>query len=42
VAAGQVPGINSLMGRISAKKRRDGVIMGSFIAICFLVFWFFL
>ncbi|KAL2131249.1 hypothetical protein VTI74DRAFT_5375 [Chaetomium olivicolor] len=41
-AASQVPGINTLIGRISAKKRRDGIIMGSFIAFCFLVFWFFL
>ncbi|MCJ1223610.1 hypothetical protein MMC12_000253 [Toensbergia leucococca] len=36
-AASQVPGINSLMGRIGAKKRRDGIILGSFIAVCFLV-----
>lgn len=42
LAASQVPGINSLIGRISAKKRRDGIIMGSFIALCFLVFWFFM
>jgi golgi SNAP receptor complex member 1 len=42
LAASQVPGINTLIGRISAKKRRDGIIMGSFIALCFLVFWFFL
>lgn len=42
LAASQVPGINTLMTRISAKKRRDGIIMGSFIAICFFVFWFFL
>ncbi|AEO54304.1 hypothetical protein MYCTH_2051705 [Thermothelomyces thermophilus ATCC 42464] len=42
LAASQVPGINNLIGRISAKKRRDGIIMGSFIAVCFLVFWFFL
>lgn len=42
LAASSVPGINSLIGRISAKKRRDGIIMGSFIALCFLVFWFFL
>ncbi|KAL2199660.1 hypothetical protein P885DRAFT_30413 [Corynascus similis CBS 632.67] len=41
LAASQVPGINTLIGRISAKKRRDGIIMGSFIAVCFLVFWFF-
>lgn len=40
-AASQVPGINSLMGRISSKKRRDGIILGSFIAFCFLLFlWF--
>ncbi|KAL2017825.1 hypothetical protein VTK56DRAFT_1627 [Thermocarpiscus australiensis] len=42
LAASQVPGINTLIGRISARKRRDGIIMGSFIALCFLVFWFFL
>ncbi|KAK3996847.1 hypothetical protein QBC44DRAFT_122410 [Cladorrhinum sp. PSN332] len=41
-AASQVPGINTLIGRISAKKRRDGIIMGGFIAVCFLVFWFML
>ncbi len=42
LAASQVPGINTLIGRISTKKRRDGIIMGSFIALCFLVFWWFL
>ncbi|KAL8413961.1 hypothetical protein RB594_005263 [Gaeumannomyces avenae] len=42
MAASQIPGLNNLIGRISAKKRRDGLIMGSFIAFCFLVFWFFL
>ncbi|CAK7198288.1 protein transport protein gos1 [Sporothrix eucalyptigena] len=42
LAASQVPGINTLIGRISSKKRRDGIIMGSFIALCFLVFWWFL
>ncbi|OAA73516.1 Golgi SNAP receptor complex, subunit 1 [Cordyceps fumosorosea ARSEF 2679] len=41
-AASQVPGINTLIGRISAKKRRDGIIMGSFIAFCFVFFWLFL
>ena len=40
-AASQVPGINSLIGRIGAKKRRDGIILGSFIAFCFLVVLFF-
>ena len=39
-AAAQVPGINSLMQRISSKKRRDGIILGSFIAFCVLMlFW---
>lgn len=41
-AASQVPGLNSLIGRISAKKRRDGFIMGGFIAICFLMFLYFM
>ncbi|KAH8599039.1 hypothetical protein B0O99DRAFT_614822 [Bisporella sp. PMI_857] len=41
-AASQVPGLNSLIGRISAKKRRDGIIMGSFIAFCFLAFLYFM
>ncbi|MCJ1336070.1 hypothetical protein MMC09_001345 [Bachmanniomyces sp. S44760] len=40
-AAAQVPGLNNLIGRISAKKRRDGIILGSFIAFCFLVVFFF-
>ncbi|KAJ9627978.1 protein transport protein gos1 [Taxawa tesnikishii (nom. ined.)] len=40
-AASQVPGINSLIGKIGTKKRRDGIILGSFIAFCFLVLlWF--
>ncbi|EPE31578.1 vesicle transport v-SNARE protein Gos1, putative [Glarea lozoyensis ATCC 20868] len=41
-AASQVPGLNSLIGRISARKRRDGIIMGSFIAFCFLMFLYFM
>lgn len=40
LAASKIPGINTLMGRISAKKRRDGIIMGSFIAFCFILFWY--
>lgn len=39
-AAAQIPGINSLMNRIGSKKRRDGIILGTFIAICFLVVFF--
>ncbi|KAI1345133.1 V-snare-domain-containing protein [Xylariaceae sp. FL0016] len=42
MAASQVPGLNTIIGKISARKRRDGFIMGGFIAFCFLVFWFFL
>ena len=40
-AASQVPGINTLMGKIGAKKRRDGIILGSLIAICFLIVLYF-
>ncbi|KAL1894627.1 protein transport protein gos1 [Ceratocystis pirilliformis] len=40
-AASQVPGLNQLMSQISARKRRDSIIMGSFIAFCFLMFWWF-
>ncbi|PSK55426.1 Golgi SNAP receptor complex member 1 [Elsinoe australis] len=40
-AASQVPGINSLMSRIGNKKRRDGIILGGFIAFCFLVMLYF-
>ncbi|KAL2885416.1 vesicle transport V-SNARE protein [Ceratocystis lukuohia] len=40
-AASQVPGLNQLMNQISARKRRDSIIMGSFIAFCFLMFWWF-
>ena len=40
-AAAQIPGINGLMQRIGSKKRRDGIILGTFIAFCCLVlFWF--
>ncbi|KAF4123369.1 golgi SNAP receptor complex member 1 [Geosmithia morbida] len=39
MAANKVPGINAIIGRISARKRRDGIIMGSFIAFCFILFF---
>jgi Golgi SNAP receptor complex protein 1 len=42
IAASQMPGLNTLIGRISSKKRRDGIIMGCFIALCFCLFWWFL
>ena len=41
-AASQVPGLNSLIGRIGAKKRRDGIILGGFIAFCFLLLLYFM
>lgn len=40
-AANQVPGINYLMTRIGAKRRRDGIILGVFIGICFLLLLYF-
>jgi len=40
-AAAQVPGVNSLIGRIGAKRRRDGIILGSFIAFCVLMLLYF-
>jgi golgi SNAP receptor complex member 1 len=40
MAASKIPGINTLMTRISAKKRRDGIIMGTCIAFCFILFFF--
>lgn len=40
-AASQVPGINGLMSRIGAKKRRDGIILGGFIAFCVLMLLYF-
>ncbi|KAI5288601.1 hypothetical protein KEM54_005090 [Ascosphaera aggregata] len=40
-AASHIPGMNALIGKISAKRRRDGIILGSFIGFCCLmVFWF--
>ncbi|KAG5996295.1 hypothetical protein E4U54_002622 [Claviceps lovelessii] len=41
LAASKVPGINTVINRISARKRRDGIIMGCFIAFCFLLFFWF-
>ncbi|KAL7912077.1 V-SNARE domain-containing protein [Trichoderma velutinum] len=41
LAASKVPGINSIIGRITTRKRRDGIIMGTFIALCFIVFFWF-
>jgi len=41
-AASKVPGLNTLIGKITSKKRRDGIIMGAFIAFCVLMFWWFI
>lgn len=40
MAASKIPGVNSLINRISSRKRRDGIIMGCFIAACFIFFFF--
>ena len=40
-AAAQIPGVNTLIGRIGAKRRRDGIILGGFIAVCFLLMLYF-
>lgn len=41
LAAAQLPGVNDLMSRIGSKKRRDGIILASFIAFCVLMFMWF-
>lgn len=40
-AAAQIPGVNGLIARIGTKRRRDGIILGSFIAFCFLMLLYF-
>ncbi|KAI1905533.1 protein transport protein gos1 [Ophidiomyces ophidiicola] len=40
-AANQVPGVNSLISRIGAKRRRDSFTMGIFIGACFLIFLYY-
>lgn len=40
-AASQIPGVNSLIGKIGAKRRRDGIILGVFIGFCVLMLLFF-
>ncbi|RAH42118.1 putative vesicle transport v-SNARE protein Gos1 [Aspergillus brunneoviolaceus CBS 621.78] len=39
-AAGAVPGMNALIGKIGNKRRRDAVILGAFVGVCFLVVFF--
>ncbi|KAL4905885.1 hypothetical protein BDW74DRAFT_14036 [Aspergillus multicolor] len=40
-AASQVPGVNALIGKIGNKRRRDALILGAFIGLCFLMLLFF-
>lgn len=40
-AASHVPGMNALIGKIGTKRRRDGIILGAFIGICFLLVLYF-
>ena len=40
-AAAQIPGVNGLIQRIGSKRRRDGIILGAFIAFCFLMLLYF-
>lgn len=40
-AAQQIPGVNNLIGKIGAKRRRDGIILGVFIGICILALLYF-
>ena len=40
-AASKVPGMNSVMGKIGTKRRRDAMILGAFIGFCFLMLLLF-
>jgi Golgi SNAP receptor complex protein 1 len=40
-AAAQIPGVNGLISRIGTKRRRDGIILASFIAFCMLMLFYF-
>jgi Golgi SNAP receptor complex protein 1 len=40
-AAAQIPGINTLMNRISSKKRRDAILLACVIAFCVLMLLYF-
>jgi Golgi SNAP receptor complex protein 1 len=40
-AASSLPGMNTLMNRISSKKRRDAIILAVVIAFCFLMLLYF-
>lgn len=40
-AASKVPGMNSVIGKIGTKRRRDAMILGAFIGFCFLMLLLF-
>ena len=40
-AAGMIPGINTVMAKITQRKRRDSVIIGLLVAGCFLAVLYF-
>lgn len=40
-AASKVPGMNSVIGKIGTKRRRDAMILGAFIGFCFLMLMLF-
>ena len=40
-AESKVPGMNSVMGKIGTKRRRDAMILGAFIGFCFLMLLLF-
>ncbi|GAA6028023.1 hypothetical protein JCM8097_001835 [Rhodosporidiobolus ruineniae] len=40
--ASQVPGLNSVIGMINSRRRRDSVIMGSVMGVCTLLLLFFI
>lgn len=40
-AASKIPGINVLVGKISARKRRDSIIIAAFVGFCFLMLLYF-
>jgi Golgi SNAP receptor complex protein 1 len=38
----QVPALNSIIGMINSRRRRDSVIMGTVIGVCTLLLMWFL
>lgn len=41
ISASQLPGINTVIGKISSKRLRDSIILAVFIAFCFLMMIYF-